>query len=228
MNGNENSAGERKDQPAGGNRIKNLNVELNVNISTNCNPAGLLHQTAQFAPGKAKLNTKSISIVKEENESKENSKQEAAVNPREESKKNSSVSSSSSSSSEEQKSDKYLRKSLRVIEDGDAFKSSLWFKQSKVKLEDIYNFKEILGEGGYGKVIKVEMKESKQIRAWKIQSKVDLKKSVIEMIRNEMEILKITDHPNIVKVYEFTEDSENFNIIMEFLEGGELFEYICK
>ena len=38
----------------------------------------------------------------------------------------------------------------------------------------------------------------------------------VQMIRNEMEILKITDHPNIVKVYEFTEDSENFNIIMEY------------
>jgi calcium-dependent protein kinase len=48
------------------------------------------------------------------------------------------------------------------------------------------------------------------------------------MVKNEIEILKITDHPNIVKVYEFSEDEKDLNIIMEYCEGGELFEYISK
>ena len=76
--------------------------------------------------------------------------------------------------------------------------------------------------------MKVEWKDSKQIRAWKIQPKTNMKLETVQMIRNEMEILKITDHPNIVKVYEFTEDVNNFNIIMEYCDGGELFEYIWK
>jgi len=36
------------------------------------------------------------------------------------------------------------------------------------------------------------------------------------------------DHPNIVKVYDYYEDSDRFHIIMEYCEGGELLEYIAK
>ena len=96
------------------------------------------------------------------------------------------------------------------------------------KVEDCYNFIGYLGEGGYGRVMKVETKESKQIRACKIVSKHGLKPKTLIMIRNEIELLKITDHPNIVKVFEYYEDDSCFNIIMEYLEGGELFEYIVK
>ena len=43
---------------------------------------------------------------------------------------------------------------------------------------------------------------------------------------NEVEILKSLDHPNIVKIYEFFEDSNNFFIVTELCTGGELFERI--
>lgn len=34
------------------------------------------------------------------------------------------------------------------------------------------------------------------------------------------------DHPNIVKIFEFFEDRRFIYIVMEFLDGGELFEKI--
>lgn len=34
------------------------------------------------------------------------------------------------------------------------------------------------------------------------------------------------DHPNIFKIYEFYEDSTNYYLICEYLEGGELFDYM--
>lgn len=40
----------------------------------------------------------------------------------------------------------------------------------------------------------------------------------------EVEILKSLDHPNIVKLYELYQDSKNYYLITEFLEGGELFD----
>lgn len=43
---------------------------------------------------------------------------------------------------------------------------------------------------------------------------------------NEVEILKNLDHPHVVKIYEYFEDLQHIFIIMEFLEGGELFEKI--
>ena len=48
------------------------------------------------------------------------------------------------------------------------------------------------------------------------------------MIKNEINIMKVVDHPNIVKLYEFFEDDENFYIIQEFCSGGQLFEAILK
>lgn len=44
----------------------------------------------------------------------------------------------------------------------------------------------------------------------------------------EMNIIKTLDHPNIFKTFEFYQDDNNFYLITEYLEGGELFEYICQ
>ncbi len=43
-----------------------------------------------------------------------------------------------------------------------------------------------------------------------------------------MNIIKDLDHPNIFTIYEFFKDKENFYMISEYLEGGELFEYISN
>ena len=45
-------------------------------------------------------------------------------------------------------------------------------------------------------------------------------------LNTEVEILKILDHPNIVQLVEVFEDDQYFCIIMELLEGGELFQQI--
>lgn len=42
----------------------------------------------------------------------------------------------------------------------------------------------------------------------------------------EVEVLTSIDHPNIVKIYEFFEDDAHIYIVMEYLEGGELFNKI--
>ena len=44
----------------------------------------------------------------------------------------------------------------------------------------------------------------------------------------EFEILKTLDHPNIMKLYEYYEDEENYYLIMEFCAGGELFKKVLK
>ena len=40
--------------------------------------------------------------------------------------------------------------------------------------------------------------------------------------------MKRTDHPNIVKMYEFYKDDKNYYIVMELLNGGELLDVILK
>jgi serine/threonine protein kinase len=47
-------------------------------------------------------------------------------------------------------------------------------------------------------------------------------------IMNEVAILKSMDHPNVIKVYDFFEESPNFFIVMDLMEGGDVFERIVQ
>ncbi len=96
---------------------------------------------------------------------------------------------------------------------------------------EIYDYIKLLGEGSYGKVSKVINRKNGLIRALKAISKKKGEK-INEEHRNkivkEIEILKILDHPNIIKVYEYYETDTKLYIITEFCSGGELFEKILK
>jgi len=45
---------------------------------------------------------------------------------------------------------------------------------------------------------------------------------------NELKVLQKCSHPHIIKVTELLEDEENYYIVSELLEGGELFERLVK
>ena len=92
-----------------------------------------------------------------------------------------------------------------------------------------YTFLKTIGEGTFGKVklalhkITQEKVAIKILEKKKITSKKDL-----ERIEKEIKYMKILNHPNIVKIYEIIEDENNFYISMEYVPGGELFNYIVK
>jgi len=106
--------------------------------------------------------------------------------------------------------------------------SRQWFIQPrKEKIEDIYTFsasKDVLGTGSYGAVFKGIHKISKAPRAIKAIAKSKVKNP--SSFKNEIEIMKKLDHPNIIKLYEIFEDSRYVYLVMEVCSGGELFERI--
>ena len=88
-------------------------------------------------------------------------------------------------------------------------------------IEVNYEILEVIGKGGYGEVKKVRHKELDVVRALKVIKKSRYKSTAeIKMIKNEISIMKVVDHPSIVNLYEFFEDDENFYIIQEFCSGG--------
>ncbi|CDO62527.1 calcium-dependent protein kinase 3 [Plasmodium reichenowi] len=94
-------------------------------------------------------------------------------------------------------------------------------------LEDFYNLsKEPLGKGTYGCVYKATDKLLKITRAVKVVSKKKLKN--IPRFRQEIDIMKNLDHPNVVKLLETFEDSNQIYLVMELCTGGELFDKIVK
>ncbi|CRG99828.1 calcium-dependent protein kinase 3, putative [Plasmodium relictum] len=94
-------------------------------------------------------------------------------------------------------------------------------------LEDFYNLsEEPLGKGTYGCVYKATDKLLKISRAVKVVSKKKLKN--IPRFRQEIDIMKNLDHPNVVKLLETFEDDEQIYLVMELCTGGELFDKIVK
>jgi len=47
-------------------------------------------------------------------------------------------------------------------------------------------------------------------------------------LMTEIEILKSLDHPNIVNLVDVFEDERHFCLVMELMQGGELFDQILE
>ena len=45
-------------------------------------------------------------------------------------------------------------------------------------------------------------------------------------MEQELNVLKIADHPNIVNLYELLEDDTNFYIVSELMRGGDLAKFL--
>ncbi len=107
-------------------------------------------------------------------------------------------------------------------------------KEKKIKLDskkiiDEYLIKETIGKGTFSTVKLGEHIKTKQKVAIKILNKDKIKaKEDSIRIRREIKILQMMNHPNIIKTYKVTENAKNYYIIMEYCNGGELFNYIVE
>ena len=59
-----------------------------------------------------------------------------------------------------------------------------------------------------------------------IKKTAELKEDEIVSLKEEVQVLKMVDHPNIIKLYEFIEEPKMFYMVTELMEGGELFDRI--
>lgn len=46
--------------------------------------------------------------------------------------------------------------------------------------------------------------------------------------RREIEVLKMCQHGNIIKLIDLFESSEHYYIVLEYMQGKDLFDYIAK
>ena len=97
------------------------------------------------------------------------------------------------------------------------------------KMIDDYIIKNTIGKGTFSTVKLGEHIKTKQKVAIKILNKEKIKeKEDLERIKREIKILQMMDHPNIIKTYKISENTKNYYIIMEYCDGGELFNYIVE
>lgn len=94
---------------------------------------------------------------------------------------------------------------------------------SQRKLEDQYEVLHLIGEGGFAKVRLGRCLVSNEKRAIKTMSKAEAHAKVLG---TEVAVIKRVNHPNIVKTYDVFETSEEIHIVMEYMEGGMLYDSI--
>lgn len=87
---------------------------------------------------------------------------------------------------------------------------------------------DVLGEGGYSIVKVGTNKVTNEKAAVKIVSRIKISTEDEESLLDEVKILKSLDHPNVTRIFDFFEEKTHFYVVMELLEGGELFDRIVQ
>lgn len=82
-------------------------------------------------------------------------------------------------------------------------------------LFDFYDMKETLGKGKFGLVKQANHKKTGKGVAVKIMSKKEMSVSDMELQRREIEILKMCQHPHIIRLLDIFENQDYIYIVME-------------
>ena len=91
---------------------------------------------------------------------------------------------------------------------------------------DYYEMLDDLGEGIFGSVKLGVEKKTKERVAIKIIKKNKTKPSDIELVRTEIDVMKLCHHPNVVTLLDHFENAEYIFIVMEYIRGGRLTDYM--
>lgn len=87
----------------------------------------------------------------------------------------------------------------------------------------------VLGTGKFTVVRKITHRITKAVRALKIiEKRLLTSKEDQDCLLKEISVLFCMDHPNILKIIEWYQDSTYLYVIMEMCTGGELFDKIIE
>jgi serine/threonine protein kinase len=97
-------------------------------------------------------------------------------------------------------------------------------------LDERYQIERLLGQGGIGEVyygIDLQTQQPIAIKALKPHI-IQKDPQMVERFRREGEALRELNHPNIVKMLALVEDDSQHFIVMEYVEGGSLYDLLKR
>mmetsp|Transcript_20689 Transcript_20689/g.34816 ORF Transcript_20689/g.34816 Transcript_20689/m.34816 type:complete len:388 (+) Transcript_20689:161-1324(+) len=97
-----------------------------------------------------------------------------------------------------------------------------------LSFDETFTLGKVLGEGAFSVVRAATNKQTGQNVAIKCIAKKNLSAEDETALKQEVEILKMLDHPHILKCYGFFDEPGMFYLPTEIMEGGELFDRIVK
>jgi len=96
------------------------------------------------------------------------------------------------------------------------------------RVEDAYELGERLGEGAFATVVRGTDRVSREPVAIKVIRKEAFDDREMEFVVRETAIMKAVSHPNIVAVRDVYESRSHLYLVLELLEGGELFDIVAS
>lgn len=100
--------------------------------------------------------------------------------------------------------------------------------KGKYTLTD-FNIQRTLGTGSFGRVHLVQSKHNQRFYAVKVLKKAQVvKMKQVEHTNDERRMLQRCKHPFLVTLWGTWQDSKNLYMVMDFIEGGELFSLLRK
>ncbi|XP_037081593.1 MAP/microtubule affinity-regulating kinase 3-like isoform X2 [Pollicipes pollicipes] len=89
-----------------------------------------------------------------------------------------------------------------------------------------YQLLKTIGKGNFAKVKLAKHLPTGEEVAIKIIDKTQLNPGSLQKLFREVRIMKMLDHPNIVKLYQVIETKKTLYLVMEYASGGEVFDYL--
>ncbi|RXW22132.1 hypothetical protein EST38_g3714 [Candolleomyces aberdarensis] len=111
------------------------------------------------------------------------------------------------------------------------------------KMIGLWTIGRTIGRGASGRVRIARHSKTGQYAAIKIISKSTLPPLMSQVsinrladvtehaqlsVEREIVVMKLINHPNIMKLYDVWETSSDLYLILEYVQGGELFDYLCN
>ncbi|XP_055975203.1 serine/threonine-protein kinase SIK1 [Sorex fumeus] len=98
--------------------------------------------------------------------------------------------------------------------------------QQKPLRVGFYDIERTLGKGNFAVVKLARHRVTKTQVAIKIIDKTRLDSSNLEKIYREVQIMKLLNHPHIIRLYQVMETKDMLYIVTEFAQNGEMFDYL--
>merc|ERR1712154_663329 len=101
-------------------------------------------------------------------------------------------------------------------------------KMAPIQIKKVYSIGSKLGTGGFAVVRKCKRRSDGVVYALKVINKKNLDKDDLVILESEVNIMRQISHPNIVKLYDIFDSRSKMCLVLDLLEGGELFDRIIE
>lgn len=106
----------------------------------------------------------------------------------------------------------------------------MFITQRNRPLADRYTVIQVAGTGATGEVRLVKDLATGGFRALKVADKKECEEIMAPEggVLSEVDVLRQLDHPNIVRLYEFSETDTHYELVLDYCAGGELLKRVTQ